>query len=207
VDNFLLFKNVDNIWKNCNIETLKSTFKYWIKFNVKILDNIGIELSFNVHFMTSKTLNQNQCQCQCRPLLSKGTIEFDITNKCSILLSVIMKLTRKLDVFQCNHSIIAHYKNRYNFYVVNYNLIQTINLNSFFICYCSHFVIVNCDRYWRVWQYLIFLKMILICSFYIDWDLASCPPQRASSSTIRYQSYMYSVPGTKTIFWAKMFFG
>ncbi len=48
--------------------------------------------------------------------------------------------------------------------------------------------------------------MILICSFYIDWDLASCPPQRASSSTIRYQSYMYSVPGTKTILWAKIFF-
>ena len=59
LDNFLLFQYVDNIWKNGNTETLKSTvkhWKHWIKFNVEILNNIHIALSFNVHFFYIKNI-------------------------------------------------------------------------------------------------------------------------------------------------------
>jgi len=71
---FCYLKKLTIFKKIPTLKILKSTlkhWKHWIKFNVEILNNIDIELSFNVIFLTSKTLNQNQCQCWCRPLMKK----------------------------------------------------------------------------------------------------------------------------------------
>ncbi len=72
LDNFLLFENVDNIWKNCNSETLKSTLKHW---NIESNSMLTFWKTLTSHwvsmfiFLTLKTLNRNQCQCRCRPLM------------------------------------------------------------------------------------------------------------------------------------------
>jgi len=58
LDDFLLFENVDNIWRK-KITTLKHWNQHWIEFNVKIFNNIDIALSFNVKFLTSKTLSMS----------------------------------------------------------------------------------------------------------------------------------------------------
>ncbi len=68
--NFFCYLKINNIWKNCNIETLKSTlkhWKHWIKFNVEILKTLTSHWVSMFIFLTSKTLNRNQCQCRTDP--------------------------------------------------------------------------------------------------------------------------------------------
>jgi hypothetical protein len=58
------------------ISTLKSTlkhWKHWIKFNVEILKNIDIELSFNVHFFGIENIELKSMSMSVQTLNSHAT--------------------------------------------------------------------------------------------------------------------------------------
>jgi hypothetical protein len=68
---FCYLKMLTIFEKNCNIETLKSTlkhWKHWIKFNVEILKNIDIALSFNVHFFDIKNIESKSMSMSVQTL-------------------------------------------------------------------------------------------------------------------------------------------
>jgi len=68
LDNFLLFENVDNIWKNLNIEISIETLNL-----IQILKFWKTLTWHWVSMFIFLTLNWNQCQCRWRPLISTNT--------------------------------------------------------------------------------------------------------------------------------------